>query len=350
MGFDMFALFAIGLAIAGVSVLRQVWRARRAIFDDDFTAEDRAHVNQIALFVLLPISVALHELGHAIAVWSFGAEVVDFGFYFFAGFVSYQGFLTDTQQIVIAAAGTAVNILLATAAMATVLLKRPPLRAPWNELLVQFSILTIVNALIFYPALDLLSGMNADFRQMYFGGVPWLSAIIFVVHAGTLAGGYLLFTRERTGTRLSTLTGLPPHVRRSFFGGFKASTKTGAGGAASAQLTPREAGLRSAIERVGSGWHTRVTPAIVRGPDGAFAGIVRWDSESGPRSVSVVEQPNGAARVIVPWRTSTNAADALTGRVTQTWPSAPSEDQLVIAIRIAMEQADGAPAPARAGA
>ena len=38
---------------------------------------------------MVPISVALHELGHAVAIWSMGGEVVDFGYYGFAGYVSY---------------------------------------------------------------------------------------------------------------------------------------------------------------------------------------------------------------------------------------------------------------------
>ena len=71
-------------------MVRRLIRERRPTFDLNFTPADRALVDQAAFFILLPISVALHEFGHALGVWGFGGEVIDFGYYVFAGYVSYD--------------------------------------------------------------------------------------------------------------------------------------------------------------------------------------------------------------------------------------------------------------------
>ena len=111
-GFGLISLF---YAFLGVRFAFQFWPQRKAVFDNNLTHQDRALITQAAFFFLLPISVLLHELGHAIAIWSMGGEVVDFGFYFFAGFVSYNptGF-SDVQQMLdhfVHANGGVVNLL-----------------------------------------------------------------------------------------------------------------------------------------------------------------------------------------------------------------------------------------------
>ena len=342
-GFGLFAIIGILIAATGIKVVRQIWRERRSIFDDRFTDHDRMLVAQAAFFLLLPISVALHELGHAVLVWLFGGKVVDFGFYFFAGFVSYEARFSDVQQILVAAAGTAVNIILAVAAMAFVFLRRPPMRAAYNELLVQFATISIANALIFYPMLDLLSNLNGDFRQMYFGGVPWLSAIIFLVHAGVLGGGYLAAKNDRIGVRLSQLTGLPPNVRRGFLGGFQLAGGANRGRPSASppqpELSAEERTLRNVATRIQSGWDSPLKAVIARGNAGGPALLIRWRQPDGERSAAVVHELAGSVAVTLPNGSSPSAGEQLSGRVWQRWATQPSEDEIVIGLRIAMEEA-----------
>src|SRR5688572_21338060 len=162
MGFGPFILLSLFYAVIGVRVVIQVVQRRRELFDRRFTQADRSLVDQAAFFILVPIAVALHELGHAVAIWLFGSEVVDFGYYVFAGFVSYPGGLDEWQEILIALAGTFVNVVLSAIAIGIVFLKKPPLRAAYNELLLQFALLSGFNALIFYPLIDVIGGMNGD--------------------------------------------------------------------------------------------------------------------------------------------------------------------------------------------
>ena len=75
MGFGPFILISLFYAVIGVRVVTQVVQRRRELFDRRFTIADRSLVDQAAFFILVPISVALHELGHAVAVWLAGGTV-----------------------------------------------------------------------------------------------------------------------------------------------------------------------------------------------------------------------------------------------------------------------------------
>ena len=208
MSFGPFALISLFYVVLGVRVIYQLARNFRQTFDRNFTHEDRMLVDQAAFFVLLPISVALHELGHAIVVRLYGGEVLDWGFYGFAGYVAFDPRdFTDAQQIVIAAAGTAVNLLLAGIAVALVFLKRPPFRAAINQLLIQFTWISLLNALVVYPLLDIVSGLNGDWTQMYGGGVPALSFVILIIHVTVLAALFWAWKSPAMQARLARLTG-----------------------------------------------------------------------------------------------------------------------------------------------
>jgi uncharacterized membrane protein len=346
--FNIFAILGILIAVTGIKVVRQIWRDRATIFDDNFTDQDRGLVSQAAFLLLLPISVALHEAGHAILVWLFGGNVVGFGFYFFAGYVSYEARFSDVQQILVAAAGTAVNILLAVGAVAFVFLRRPSMRAAFNELLIQFATISLANALIFYPVLDLVSDLNGDFRQMYFGGAPWLSALIFAVHASVLGGGFLLSRNERVSARLSQLTGLPPYVRRSFMGGFRlaphARTAQRAGLPVNQEPSPEERTLGNAAMRIRSGWDTPIQAVITRSQPGGSGLLLRWRRDDGERSTLLIHEPAGSMAVMMPDSATRMAPNRFSGRVWQRWAEPPSEDEMVLGLRVAMEEADRRPA------
>ena len=131
MGFGPFVLLSLFYAIIGVRVIGQLVARRRETFDRRFTLADRALVDQAAFFVLVPISVALHELGHAVAIWLQGGTVEGWGYYLFAGYVSFDAAPFDrAQRVLVAVAGTVVNVLLAAGAVGLVFLRRPPMAPP----------------------------------------------------------------------------------------------------------------------------------------------------------------------------------------------------------------------------
>src|SRR5690606_15853002 len=146
------------------------------IFDDRLTAEDRNRIIRLAIFVLLPLSIVLHEAGHAIAVWSFGGEVLDFGFYLYYGYVSHRGFYYPLDLAIISFAGPVVNVILGLGAFAIAWFW--PRRAAVNYLLFVFCAFELFNALVFYPLFDFGGGIAGDFSSIYSRDTPVFSTIV----------------------------------------------------------------------------------------------------------------------------------------------------------------------------
>lgn len=327
MDFGPFSLLSLMYVVIGIRVIAQIVQRGRKLWDRTFTPQDRALVDQAAFFILIPISVALHELGHAIAVWGFGKQVVEFGFYGFAGYVAYLPYgLSAVQQTIISAAGSIVNLVLVIVVLALVLAKKPPFRAAVNELLIQFALLSGLNAFIFYPVLDMLSGLNGDWRQMYNSGVPWLSGVIIGTQAAVIGAGYWLVTNPRMKARFARLTDAPPGYERGIIGGLQP------GKIAPIEMKPHELAMREAVDRVASGWQHRVTTQLQRFAAGS-AILLQWMDGPTQHVVAVRRLDNGVTELL---RFPTSG-EARTPRVMHRWPETPSADDLTRGLRILME-------------
>jgi hypothetical protein len=290
LGFQVFALISIFYAVIGIGVIRQVIRRRNELFDLDFTPADRALIDQAAFFILVPISVALHECGHAITVKLFGGEITGFGFYVFAGYVSHQGYYTNAQMILIALAGPFVNLVLSIAAFAFVLLKKPPMRAAFNELLIEFAVISSINALVFYPILDFATNLEGDWKQIYEGHDPSLSAAIGVFHVAILVGAYWLSRYPPFRRHLAELTGLPVGSERGLLG------RNAQVSGPMAAPSPLALMMREAAERVASGWAEPLEGRVQ--PLGTGIGMwLTWRSSGLTRGVTLVSRPDGGANL-----------------------------------------------------
>lgn len=333
MGFSPFVFISLFYAVIGVRVIVRLVRSWGSVWDTRFTPQDRMLVDESAFFVLIPLSVALHELGHAVAIWSMGGEVIDFGYYGFAGYVSYFPFgFSATQQTIVAAAGTLVNLLLCLLALGAVFLIRTRFRSAINELLLQFVFLSGINAFVVYPLLDVISGLNGDWRQMYDSGVPWLTTLIVVAQATTLFAGYWLYTNARMKACIASLVDVPPGFERGLLGGLRP------GRVDPGSLSPVERVLREAADRVASGWADPVRTDFQRF-DGGTAIILQWSTGGRPRAMATRSMASG--------RTDLLALPAAPGddggtppRLVHQWPTLPSEDDLTLGIRLAMETID----------
>jgi hypothetical protein len=330
MDFGPFSLLSLMYVVIGVRVIGQMVQRGKKLWDRNFTQHDRALVDQAAFFILIPISVALHELGHAIAVWGFGKEVVDFGFYGFAGYVSYFPFgLTDVQQTIISAAGSLVNLLLCVIILVVVFLKKPPFRAAVNELLIQFVFLSGINAFILYPILDVASGLNGDWRQMYDSGVPWLTGVVIASQAGIIGAGYWLITNPGMKARFARLTDVPPGFERGVLGGIKP------GKIETIEMNPGEMTIREAVERASSGWQQKVHTHLQRFAAGS-AILLQWADGPIQHVVAVRRFDTGITELLhIP--TSENSDHPVPPRIMHRWPETPTADELTRGLRIAME-------------
>lgn len=324
-----FALISVVYLVLGLRVVYQVVRNFRSLFDKNFTRQDRVLVDQAAFFILVPISVALHELGHATAIWLFGGQVLDWGFYGFAGYVAFDPTeFSNAQQVIIAAAGTFVNLLLAALAIGLVFLKRPPMRAAINELLIQFTWVSLLNALVLYPVLDFVSGLNGDWMQMYDLREPALSGAILVVHVAVLALLFWAWRSPGVRARIATLTDDTSPQR------------IGAGGRAHRAATPSspaERVLHEAATRVASGWSSPVEAAMQRVGEGA-ALILSWGDPALRRSVIAVAPLGGGVELTGALRPQGQPGEQ---RALGRDPSPLDPERLTMMLRLAMETVDG---------
>jgi len=335
-----FALISLFYLALGARVVYQLARSWRATFDRAFTPAEQVLVDQAAFFVLVPISVALHEVGHAAAIIALGGRVLSWGYYGFAGFVGYdpRGF-NDTEQIVIAAAGTVVNLALAAGALGLVFLRRPPMRAAFNELLIQFVVISLINALVVYPMLDVLTGMNGDWTQMYAGGVPGLSLGILILHVSILGALWWAWHNPGVRARVAALTDAPAFrpVR------LRPDRRSGER-SVPADATPVERLLGDAAERVVSGWPSPVRAGIQPTPDGAML-VLSW--EGGGMQRAVLARVAGGQVDIS--GVAVVDGDRTVRQPLRREPGVPDADRLTLALRLAMETVE-AWTPAAAGA
>jgi hypothetical protein len=206
-------LFTLLLAVLSLVALTDVVRNRRALFDEQFTADERSRILRFVIFVLLPLSVLAHEAGHALAVIAFGGEVVDFGFYLYYGFVAHRGDYTAMEQGLISFAGPAVNIVLGVGAFAIAWFR--PRSAPVNFLLFTFAALELANALIFYPLIDATGGIAGDWSTIYSRDTLLLSVPVGVLHVLILVGGLVIWRHPGFQAEYARRTGLrQSHTRR----------------------------------------------------------------------------------------------------------------------------------------
>jgi hypothetical protein len=339
MPFGGFALISLFYVFAGLRFVKEFWPVRHQVFDKNFTARDRSLVAQAAFFFLLPLSVALHELGHAVAIWLFGGRVLDFGFYFFAGYVSYdpRGF-TETQQTWVAFAGTIVNVLLIVIAMGLIFLKRPPLRPAFNELLLQFSLISGINALILYPLLDHATGLNGDWTQMYSTNVTWLLGLVLLTQIGIIAFGVWIAKTPFMRKRLANVTGHPAGSERSLLA-IGPTAQEGAGKAQNIQPSPDAKLLHQAASRVASGWSKPLNGKIEQRPNSTLL-FLSWNDGGVTRTVRTNIDQSGATEISGSVTDSQVVAAGSKARPIRSFPKPPPEDELTMALRVALEDVE----------
>ena len=329
MGLGPFTLISLIYAVIGIRSIARLINSWERVWDRKFSLHDRQLVDEAAFFVLVPVSVALHELGHAVAVWSFGGEVEEFGFYGFAGYVAYFPFgFTAVERTLIAAAGSIVNLGLCLVALGLVFLKPRKFRAAINELLIQFAIVSGANAFILYPLLDLASNLNGDWRQMYDSGLPVLTGIIVAAQVAVIALGYWLFSSPHTKARMAQLTDVPAGMERGLLGGVKPGTID------VQTLSPSERVMREATERVQTGWPSKIETGLQRF-NGGTAMTLTWQRNATTYAVAVRTFADDRTDVVA-LNTNPDVRSAQPHLI-RAWPTVPSTDDLTMTLRVAME-------------
>ncbi len=187
--FTLLSAFQLWRGVKQVGVVRQRWTEFVA---DPLTRWKQHAAREMAFYVAIPISIFLHELGHAIVVWVLGGSVVAFGYFFFWGFVLPDRTFLPNQEWVLSTAGTWGNLLFAAVVW---LWLRGNKSATLRYFAKQTLSSQIVYALIYYPIFTGVFGFG-DWRTIYdFSATPLLSGTWAVLHALMLLGYWLLQRR-----------------------------------------------------------------------------------------------------------------------------------------------------------
>ncbi len=191
--FSLFNILAIIYLFRSVQLGLKIWREWAQIKAEPFTPPKKQLADQSSYFIAVPIGVMAHELGHALAVWAFGGEVVEFGYRGFWGYVVPSGNFTASEDWFIALAGTLASL---TFGLFVWLLFRQAPSTTLRYFGLRAFRFQVFFSLIYYPLFTLF-GFDGDWRTIYnFGATPLLSTGTATLHAAIL----VLFWRfDRTG-------------------------------------------------------------------------------------------------------------------------------------------------------
>lgn len=164
--------------IVSINVIWRLCTNWSAFWDDTVTAEDRQLADAIAVFLLVPIGVFFHEVGHAIATLQMGGTVDEFQWRIFWGYVIPGGVFTPPQWWWLALSGNLVSILMGAMALPLVRLTR---RLILQLILFTFGRVQLIYALVLYPFISIV-GRQGDWVLIYDWSVQPYAEITLACH------------------------------------------------------------------------------------------------------------------------------------------------------------------------
>ena len=181
---SLFNILTLFYLYRSVQLGRVLWSERVSIRQIPLTPRKKQLAEQAAFFIAVPISVFVHEFGHALAVWGAGGQVVQFGYRVFWGFVVPSGNFTPSQTWFIALAGTLGSLFFGWATWLLLRNNASPALRYFGLRAFRFQVFF---SLVYYPVFTLL-GFEGDWKTIYdFASTSVLSGVTAVAHAIFLA-------------------------------------------------------------------------------------------------------------------------------------------------------------------
>lgn len=195
------------LGVAALATLVTLVRSWSQFWDGEFTASDRRLALQMGMFLLPPVVVLFHELGHLVAARMVGAQVLAFRYGLFEGSVTVAGRLSPFEDWWIALSGNLVSLICGVAMVAAGVAVRR-WRAPLRYLLVVAGLIELLFTLVGYPLLSLTSNFGDWIRIYDLRRTPELSWPTAAVHVALLVGLRNWWRRRGRATLFALGTGL----------------------------------------------------------------------------------------------------------------------------------------------
>ena len=169
---DLISLLPVIISVVTLGQLAKNWSK---FWDDKVTSADQQLAQQLAIFLLVPLGVLLHEIGHSLATWQMGGMVKTFRWYFFSGYIIPSGNFSLAEYWWIVFAGNLVSILLGL--LPITLITRVHKRI-MGEILYFFACIQSIYALILYPVWSVFS-RSGDWSFIYdFNLIPSTSLLL----------------------------------------------------------------------------------------------------------------------------------------------------------------------------
>lgn len=192
----MFIFGPVMLLIVGVLAVYTLVDLRRhwaTFWDDNITGDDKTRAYRAVFFLLIPVGVLLHELGHALAVWGMGGRGVEFNWSLLSGYVVPDRTFGPLGTWWLYFSGNLVSILLALVGLVVAVVARRPMV---KFLGFTFFIMEWFFSLVGYPLLS-LGSQDGDWVGIY--GIPPLpmKGALAAAHIALLVLGYVALRSAR---------------------------------------------------------------------------------------------------------------------------------------------------------
>jgi hypothetical protein len=199
--------------LAALATVVSIVRTWSAFWDGTLSSADKRLATQAAIFLVPPVVVLIHELGHVVAVLAVGAEVAGFHYGLFEGSVGVGGVLTPAQSWFVALAGNVAGAAVGLA-MVVVGARAAGMRPALRYVLLLGGLLQVVWAIVGYPLLSLSSDWG-DWIVVYdFDATPVLSGATLVVHALALVALWRWWRRSLRTTLFAIGSGAGDELAR----------------------------------------------------------------------------------------------------------------------------------------
>lgn len=206
MRFNVISLLTI---VASIIVLLELRRNWSTFWDDQVTLKDKELTSKLAFFVLVPIGVLFHEIGHSVATWQVGGTVETFRWFGFSGYIIPQGDFSLGERWWIFFSGNLVSILLGLIAIPLAFRIQKRIVA---ETLYAFAFLQLIYALIGYPLYSLLARLG-DWVFIY---NPLFQPYIYLLLATHLFLLYQLWQLHHSKKALTWRLSRTPQIFTNF--------------------------------------------------------------------------------------------------------------------------------------
>ncbi len=175
---------AIIYAILSIDTILRLANNWRSFWDDKVTAKDRFLLERVAVFILIPLGVFFHELGHALATLQVGGEVREFQWRVVWGYVIAAGNFLPVESWWIAFSGNLVSIALGYLAILAIPFVK---KAVLKHLFYTFAQAELVYSLVAYPLFS-FTAFRGDWLKIYDFSVKPYAQITLAIHL------FLVFT------------------------------------------------------------------------------------------------------------------------------------------------------------